>query len=99
MFVLINKLTAKPGKRREVVDILLESGKAFDNNPDCKLYLVSEDVGNENLIWVQDIWLNETAHTSAMQDEEMQSYVRQSIPLLEGTPEQTKIIPVGGKVS
>jgi quinol monooxygenase YgiN len=39
--VLLNRLTAKPGQRQRVVEILLESGKLFDDNPACLLYLVS----------------------------------------------------------
>jgi len=32
-FVRLNRLTAKPGRRDRVVEILLESGKLFDDSP------------------------------------------------------------------
>jgi hypothetical protein len=41
-FALLNRLTAKPGQRERVVEILVESGKLFDDNPACRLYLVAE---------------------------------------------------------
>jgi quinol monooxygenase YgiN len=41
-FALLNRLTAKPGQRDRVVEILLASGKLFDDNPACIVYLVGE---------------------------------------------------------
>jgi quinol monooxygenase YgiN len=61
-YLLINKMTTKPGKRDEVINILLESGKAFDNNDACLMYLVSQDRDDENVIWVQDAWTSEEEH-------------------------------------
>lgn len=96
-YSLINKMTAKPGKRDEVLKIMLESGKAFDNNEHCLLYLVSKDKKDENVLWVQDIWTDQASHKEAMSDEAMQEYVKQAMPLLEGMPEQIAIEPAGGK--
>src|SRR4051812_928805 len=93
-YALLNKMTVKPGKRQEVIDILLESGAAFDDNPQCLLYLVSKDKQDENVIWVQDVWTDELSHEQAMNDEKMQWYVKQAMPLLEGMPEQIAIEPV-----
>ena len=38
---LLNRLTTKPGKRDEVVQHLVESGRVFDANVACLLYLVT----------------------------------------------------------
>ncbi len=54
-FALINKLTAKPGKRDEVIQILIESEEVFHDNDACLLYLVSKDDKNPDLIWVEDL--------------------------------------------
>jgi hypothetical protein len=56
-FALVNRLTAKPGQRHRVVEILLESGKLFDP-----------------------------------------SSAEECMPLLEGLPEQMRVLPVGAKV-
>jgi quinol monooxygenase YgiN len=96
-YALLNKLTAKPGKRDDVMKILLEAGKPFDGNPACLLYLVYKDVKDPNVIWVEDLWTNKDDHTAAMATPEVRPLVAQAIPLLEGMPEQIEIEPVGGK--
>ena len=96
-YVLINKMTTKPGKRQEVIDIMVKAGKPFDENPSCLIYLLGGAKDDPNAIWVQDIWTNKEDHETAMQTEEMAAYIKQAMPLLEGMPEQFEIEPAGGK--
>ena len=96
-YALINKLITKPGKRDEVIKILLEAGKPFDDNPACILYLVYKDAKDTNVIWVEDLWTNKDDHTTAMARPEVRPFVAQAIPLLEGMPEQIEVEPAGGK--
>jgi quinol monooxygenase YgiN len=96
-YALLNKLTARPGKRGEVVDILIESGNLFPDNPACVLYLVTEAADDPNLIWVIDLWTNKEAHAEALKAPELRPYVEKAIPLLEGMPEQIEVRAVGGK--
>jgi quinol monooxygenase YgiN len=96
-YALLNKLTAKPGQRQSVVDILLESGKLFDDNPACHMYLVSESSNNPDVIWVTDLWTDQEAHAEALKAPDLRPFVEKSMPLLEGMPEQIEIRPVGGK--
>jgi quinol monooxygenase YgiN len=94
---LLNRLIAKPGQRDRVVEILLESGRLFDDNEACLLYLVSESQDDPNLIWVVDLWTTKEAHTEALKARELRPFVEQAMPLLEGMPEQIEVRPVGGK--
>ncbi len=96
-YALINKLTAKPGQRDRVVEILLESGQLFDDNPACLLYLVSESVDDPNAIWVSDLWTSKEPHDEALQRPEMRPFINQAMTMLEGMPEQIEARPVGGK--
>jgi quinol monooxygenase YgiN len=95
--VLLNRLTAKPGQRQRVVEILLLSGKLFDDNLACLLYLVSESTDDPNLVWVIDLWTSQEAHAEALQAPELRPFVEQAMPLLEGMPEQIEVRPLGGK--
>jgi quinol monooxygenase YgiN len=95
-YALLNRLTAKPGQRHRVVDILVESGKLFEGNPACLLYLVTESKDDPNLIWVIDLWTDEEAHAGALKAPELRPFVEQAMPLLEGMPEQLEVEPVGG---
>jgi quinol monooxygenase YgiN len=96
-YALLNKLTARPGKRGEVVDILIESGNLFHDNPACVLYLVTEAADDPNLIWVVDLWTSEEAHAEALKAPELRPYVEKAMPLLEGMPEQIEVRAVGGR--
>ena len=96
-YALLNKLTAKQGQRQRVVEILLESGKLFDNNPACRLYLVSESAEDPNLVWVADLWTSKEEHVEALKAPELRTFVEAAMPLLEGMPEQLEIRPIGGK--
>jgi quinol monooxygenase YgiN len=98
MHALLNRLTTNPGQRDRVIEILLESGKPFDRNPDCLLYLVVESTEDPNLIWVVDLWSSEQGHTDALNAPELQRYIQECLPLLQGTPEQIKVRPAGGKL-
>ena len=94
---LLNRLTAKPGQRDLVVQNLLESGRLFDNNAACLLYLVTEPADSPNDIWVIDLWTTEEEHTKALQAPELQPYIAETMPLLEGMPEQIEVQARGGK--
>ena len=97
-YALLNRLTAKPDHRQQVVDILLESGKLlFSDNPACHMYMVSEAADDPKVIWVTDVWTSKESHEEALKAPELRSYVEKAMPLLEGAPEQIEIRPVGGK--
>jgi quinol monooxygenase YgiN len=94
---LINRMITKPGARDRVVELMIESGKLFDDNAACLLYYVWESADDPNLIWVTDLWTSEEEHTAAMAQPEMRPYVDEAMPLLEGMPEQLPVQAVGGK--
>ena len=96
-YALINKMTVQAGKRDAMIEILIESGKAFNDNPACELYLISKDKNNESVIWVQDFWVDSASHKAAMADDGMKQYIQKSMPLLAGMPEQFEIVAIGGK--
>ncbi|HZD73773.1 MAG TPA: antibiotic biosynthesis monooxygenase [Actinomycetota bacterium] len=96
-FALLNQLITKPGQRDRVVQVLVESGKLFDDNPACILYLVGESSDDPNLVWVVDLWTSREAHAEALEAPELRPYVEQAMPMLEGMPKQIEIRPIGGK--
>jgi quinol monooxygenase YgiN len=96
-FALLNRLAAKPGERDVVVRNLLDSGRLFDDNPACLLYLVVEAVDDPDGIWVVDLWSSEEEHSTALQAPELRRYVSETVPLLRGAPEQIQVRVAGGK--
>jgi len=96
-YALINKLVAMPGQRDQVVEILLESGKLFDDNPACEISVVAESVNDPDVIWVIDRWTSEEGHKKALSQPELRPFVEKATPLLVAMPDQTEIRLVGGK--
>lgn len=96
IYGLLNKLTAKPGERGTVVEILLESGNRFTGNPACLMYMVSEAADDPSVIWVTDLWTGKQEHAEALKDPELKPYIQRATPLLERMPEQIEINPRGG---
>ena len=96
-YALLNRLTARPAQRDRVVGNLVESGKQFDGNAACLLYLVAESADDPDDIWVVDLWTSEDEHSEALQSPELQPYFAETMPLLEAKPEQIEVRPRGGK--
>ena len=95
--VLINRMTTKTGQRDRVIEKLIESGQQFDANPACLLFLVAESNDRPDDIWVLDLWTTEEEHAKALQAPELQPFIAETIPLLEGPPQQMEVLARGGK--
>jgi len=93
-FVRLNRLTAKPGRRDRVVEILLESGKLFDDNSHVICISLPKSADDLNLIWVADLWTSEEEHAEALQVPEMRPFVEECVPLLASMPEQISVLRV-----
>jgi hypothetical protein len=93
-YTLINKLTAKPGQRDRVAQLLIESGNLFDDNAD--VFSVISESARKPTCWVTDLW-PAVRNTRPRKQPELRPFLEQALPLLEGMPEQIEIRPIGGK--
>ena len=96
-YALINRLTARPGQRDRVAQILIESGKLFEENAACIFSVVSESAEDANVLWVTDLWTSREEHEAALKQPKLRPFIEEAVPLLEGMPEQIEIRPIGGK--
>ena len=97
MHALLNRLTTRAGQRGRVVELLVEAGKLFDDDPACLLYLVNESADDPDVIWVFDLWASQEDHETALAQPALKPYIAESLPLLVGMPEQIALRPMGGK--
>jgi quinol monooxygenase YgiN len=82
MFMLHGRLAATPGKRDELLAILLE-GEGHDPMPGCRLYVVAVDDTDPDGVWVTEIWESPEAHAASLQIDRVRERVGRAMPLLD----------------
>jgi quinol monooxygenase YgiN len=92
IYGLIGQLTAAPGKRAELVAILLEASQAMEGN---LLYLVAEDLADPDLIWITEVWRTRTDHANSLKPAAVQAAIARARPLIAGFGLRAETRPVG----
>jgi quinol monooxygenase YgiN len=93
MFGLIGKMVATPGKRGEVIAILLQG---VTDMPGCLAYIVGEDATDENAIWITEAWDSESSHKASLTLPSVRQAITKARPLIAGFGERIVMTPVGG---
>jgi quinol monooxygenase YgiN len=88
--------TAQPGKRDELVNILLKSADQLKDNPDCIHYLIGL-ADEPDAIWIYETWTSKEAHDAALEPEESKALIKQAMPLIAGVSNQVDTQLAGGK--
>ena len=93
MYGLIGKALAVPGKRDELVDILLEGTQSM---PGCLSYIVAKDTADPNGIWITEVWDTESSHKASLALPSVQAAIARGRPLIAGFAERFVTQPLGG---
>ncbi len=93
MYGLIVKLTAVAGKREELIRVLKE---ATVDMPGCFSYVVAKDSGDENVIWVTEVWDSQASHDASLALPAVKNAIPQSKPLVLAFDKIAVTTPVGG---
>jgi quinol monooxygenase YgiN len=93
MFGLIGKMRAQPGKRDELIAILLDGTGAM---PGCISYLIARDPADADALWITEVWTDEASHKASLQLPAVQAAIGRGRPLIAGFDSQTRTEPVGG---
>ena len=93
MYGLIGKIMALPGQRELLITILLEG---IAGMPGCLSYIVAKDQGDQDAIWVTEVWDNKESHTESLTLPSVQKAIQQGRPLIAGFRERFETNPVGG---
>jgi len=64
MYGLIGSLKATPGKRAELVSILLANVGAL---PGCSCYVVAEDTADPDTLWITEVWDTQASHKASLE--------------------------------
>lgn len=95
-FTMYGKLTAHPGKREELISLLLEATHSLNDMVGCELYIINESVDDPDTIWVTELWRDAQAHADSLKNEEVLAVIGRARPLIAGA-EPVRLRLVGGK--
>jgi quinol monooxygenase YgiN len=93
MYGLIGKMLTVPGKRDELVAILLE-GTA--DMPGCLSYVVAEDPADANAIWITEVWDSKASHGASLSLPAVKEAIAKGRPLIAGFGDRIETKPIGG---
>ena len=93
MYGLLGKMRAQPGKRAELIAILLEGTGEM---PGCKAYIVAEDVKEPDAIWITEVWDSAESHKASLQLPAVQAVIARGRPLIAGFDSQVELNVAGG---
>lgn len=94
---IIAKLTAKEGKRDDLLAALGQLFDAVEDEPGTEVYAVHHDLGDENSVWFYELYTDAEAATVHGKSEAMKAAGGAFAELLDGRPELTFLGPVQAK--
>jgi len=93
MYGLIGRMIAAPGKRDELIAIMLEGVSAM---PGCLSYVVARDPANADWLWITEVWDSEASHKVSLTLPAVQQAIARAKPIIAGFGDYTVTEPVGG---
>ncbi|HEX8723918.1 MAG TPA: putative quinol monooxygenase [Gemmatimonadaceae bacterium] len=93
MYGLVGKLLTVPGKRDELVAILLGGTGGM---PGCVSYVIAKDATNPDAVWVTEVWESKEAHAHSLMLPAVRDAIARGKPLIAGFGERFETQPVGG---
>lgn len=94
MVGLIGKMTAVPGQRDALAEILVSASAEM---PGCLSYVVARDAADPDALWVTEVWESAEHHRASLQLPAVQAAIAEGRPLIAGFgPERFETEPVGG---
>jgi quinol monooxygenase YgiN len=93
MYGLIGKMMAVPGKRDELISILLEGVAGM---PGCLSYVIATDPADANAIWITEVWDSQSSHKDSLSLPSVKQAIVKGKPLIAGFGERFVTEPVGG---
>jgi quinol monooxygenase YgiN len=93
MHGLIGRMTAAPGRRDELVRILLDG---VGGMPGCLSYVVATDPTDDDAIWITEVWDSRESHRASLSLPSVRDAIDRGRPLIADFAPGTVTVPVGG---
>lgn len=86
MFSVYGRMVARPGKRDELIAVLLDGFRA-SREGGLLAYSINALFDNPDTIWLTQLWIDKEAHDATTRCERVAAASRQVLPLLAQQPE------------
>ena len=86
MYAMTGTLLAQRGKRAMLSDILIRASLLVQSMPGCRAYIVLEDVKDENVVSVFEMWDDKETHDASLKDPQVRALIAEAMPILAGAP-------------
>ncbi len=93
---LFGRISAQPGKREELIGILLQASELLRANDGCIYSLIGTSDGPDD-VWVVEAWTDEQAHDRSLEPEDVRALILQARPLIADMGDQRVLELRGGK--
>jgi len=93
MFGLIVKMVAAPGKREELISLLLQG---TDATPGCLSYVIASDASDADGIWITEVWEDKASHDASLSLPVVQKTIAAARPMIAAFNNPVVTTPVGG---
>lgn len=94
MYGLIGKMKTVPGKRDELIEILLDG---TGDMPGCLNYVIAKDTTDDDAIWITEVWTDKASHEASLSLPSVQEAIGKGRPLIAGFEDRHETEPVGGQ--
>jgi quinol monooxygenase YgiN len=95
-FGMLGKIVANPGRREDLVDLLMAAAKQLGGVDGCELYVVSRALDDPDAVWVVEAWRDQAAHRASLELPEVRATIERGRPLIARLEGGAKLEPVGG---
>ncbi len=96
-YCLFTKFFVSENNREEMVDILLNASRSMEKLEECEVYVVSVSDEEANVVYVYEVWSNETSHKASLNLAVTQTLIQKAKPLLENVERVNTLQTKGGK--
>lgn len=93
MYGLISKLNAVPGQRDALAAILVEGTQAM---PGCLSYVIASDPGDDNALWITEVWDTQARHQASLSLPAVQAAVAKGRAMIAGFGSRVETVPIAG---
>jgi quinol monooxygenase YgiN len=87
MFSVYGRMTALPGRRDELIALLLDGFRAGGDDSGLLAFSINKAFDDPDAIWLTQLWIDKEAHDATTRSEPVAAVSRQVPPLLAQQPE------------